>query len=566
MLFILLLCFIHKNSVSQCNCNFSNTQAQSVPDTTKGKRGFVPIEVKGNSVTLPFTYRGNFALVIGISDYNNGWDSLPGVRNDIQRVEEALAKHHFEVIVCRNPTRRQLEDTITYFISHYGQEVDNRLIVYFAGHGYSKSLAYGDYEGYIVPVDAPDPRIDSTNFMMKAKMIRDFTNYSTQIQAKHALFMFDACFSGALFSGTIIQPLPVTIYTGQQVRQFITSGSANQTVPDKSIFCDLFVQALSSYNADMIRDSFLTASELGAFLQMEFIKRNLSLQQTPQYGKSRDERLSKGDFVFSLRENLNNVPPVYTQGSSNFVDPVKFTNPTFIDQTSGIKFIRIKCGTFKMGSPSGEWIDNENKHERPSHSVNIDCFYISETEVTQQQWTRVMGNNPSNFRGNTLPVETVSWNDCQIFIEKLRAKTNKMFRLPTEAEWEYACRAGTTTPYNTGGCLSTSQANYDGTNRTYQNCGQGENRKTTLPVKSFSPNAWGLYDMHGNVWEWCNDGYGTYENTRQTNPKGAVNDSFKVLRGGSFRMYGPFCRSASRLELAPDKKGAGTGFRLVYIP
>ena len=163
-----------------------------------------------------------------------------------------------------------------------------------------------------------------------------------------------------------------------------------------------------------------------------------------------------------------------------------------------------------------------------------------------------MGNNPSYFKGNDLPVEEVSWNDAKEFIRKLNRKegTDK-YRLPTEAEWEYACRAGTTTPFSTGDCISTDQANYNG-NYPGSGCSKGVYREKTVAVGSFAPNAWGIYDMHGNVWEWCDDWYGDYPASHATDPKGPSSGSVRVLRGGSWFIYASNIRSAYRYGDNPD--------------
>ena len=215
-----------------------------------------------------------------------------------------------------------------------------------------------------------------------------------------------------------------------------------------------------------------------------------------------------------------------------------------------------------MGSPSNEpeRVDNERQHR-----VTISKpFYLQTTEVTQGQWREVMGNNPSYFKncGDDCPVEQVSWNDVREFIRKLnqREGANK-YRLPTEAEWEYACRAGTDTPFYFGDCLSTDQANYNG-NYPMPGCAKGEYRKTPVPVGSFSPNAWGLYDMHGNVWEWCQDWYGNYPSGHVTDQTGPSSGSARVGRGGSFSSRAGYCRSANRGILPPGRGGLLLGFRL----
>lgn len=200
------------------------------------------------------------------------------------------------------------------------------------------------------------------------------------------------------------------------------------------------------------------------------------------------------------------------------------------------------------------------------HKVTISrVFYMQTTEVTQGQWRTVMGNNPSGFKGDDRPVEKVSWNDCQQFIRRLNKKegTDK-YRLPTEAEWEYACRAGTKTPFFFGECLSTDDANYNG-DHPLPGCPKGLRRGKILPVASFRANAWGLYDMHGNVWEWCNDWYGDYPSGDVADPKGTSSGSYRIVRGGSGFNCASYCLSASRTYSSPADRNDFVGFRLVRI-
>ncbi|MBC8328931.1 MAG: formylglycine-generating enzyme family protein [Planctomycetes bacterium] len=207
-----------------------------------------------------------------------------------------------------------------------------------------------------------------------------------------------------------------------------------------------------------------------------------------------------------------------------------------------------------MGSPSGE---SARASDETQHRVTLTkAFYLGETEVTQAQWKKAMGNAPSNFKGDDLPVERVSWDDCQEFLRK----AGEGYRLPTEAEWEYACRAGTTTPFSFGATISTDQANYDG-NYTYGSGRKGVYRQKTTPVGSFPANAWGFHDMHGNVWEWCQDRYGAYPSGPVTDPKGPSSGDSVVLRGGSWPYFPRYCRSASRFRLLPDLQYYFVGFR-----
>ncbi len=224
-----------------------------------------------------------------------------------------------------------------------------------------------------------------------------------------------------------------------------------------------------------------------------------------------------------------------------------------------IEFVSIPAGTFTMGSPASE-VGRFN--DETQHQVTLSAFKMSKYEVTFEQYDafceatgRPKPDDEGWGRGKR-PVINVSWYDATAFAEWMGC------RLPTEAEWEYACRAGTTTPFNTGNCLSTSQANYNG-NYPYSNCSKGEYRGKTMPVGSFEPNAWGLYDMHGNVWEWCSDWYGDYSTTAQTNPKGASSGSIRVLRGGSWYFNAFHCRTARRDSNSPGNRQSDIGFRLV---
>lgn len=236
--------------------------------------------------------------------------------------------------------------------------------------------------------------------------------------------------------------------------------------------------------------------------------------------------------------------------------------------TLGMFFIYIAPGTYMMGSNPDEQDRGENENR---HRVSISKgFYIQATEVTQGQWKKVMNTNPSYFRngGDDCPVEMVSWNEAQVFIKKLNKKErHNKYRLPTEAEWEFACRSGTATPFYSGHCLTTDQANYDGNNPAI-GCSFGSFKKKTMQVASFLPNPWALYDMHGNVWEWCEDrcaedGAITDGSFRD----GAVNPLSKggdhrVVRGGSWISDASYCRSSSRENYRPDYRGYNIGFRL----
>jgi uncharacterized protein (TIGR02996 family) len=231
-------------------------------------------------------------------------------------------------------------------------------------------------------------------------------------------------------------------------------------------------------------------------------------------------------------------------------------------------FAWIPPGTFRMGSPPEE---PEREEDETLHEVTLtQGFYLGIHAVTQAQWQAVMSNNPSRFKGRkrqdkNRPVEQVSWEDCQAFCTKLSEREGKRYGLPSEAEWEYACRAGTTTPFFFGDTLSTDQANYDG-NYPYNKGGKGVYRKRTTPVGSFPPNAWGLFDMHGNIWEWCQDEYISheYQNTKSILDTENTDESACVLRGGSWNGFARDCRAADRGRIAPSVGYDVSGFRVAF--
>ena len=220
----------------------------------------------------------------------------------------------------------------------------------------------------------------------------------------------------------------------------------------------------------------------------------------------------------------------------------------------------IPAGRFLMGSPEEE--PERFDSERP-HEVDLTRgFWLGETAVPQALWRAAMGNNPSGFKGEFLPVETVGWDDCQRFVAKLAGMAPGLGpRLPTEAQWEYACRASMRTAFSFGDALDTRYANYHG-DYPYNNGRKGEYRQRTLPVQSLEPNAWGLYQMHGNVREWCADWFGDYPAGPVSDPAGPSGGSYRVLRGGSWFYYGRYLRSAYRAPYPPDKRDADIGLRL----
>jgi len=237
-----------------------------------------------------------------------------------------------------------------------------------------------------------------------------------------------------------------------------------------------------------------------------------------------------------------------------------------------LEMVAIPAGTFWMGSPDGE--AGRFSEEGPQHQVVVESFFIGKFEVTQEQWRAVaalppvhrpLDLDPAKFKGPDRPVERVSWYDCQEFCARLSRKTGRSYRLPTEAEWEYACRAGTVEPFHFGKTVTPDLANYHG-GESYGSGPTGEYREETTPVGSFGmANNFGLYDIHGNVWEWCADPW--HENYQEAPSDQRVwerdgDASYRVLRGGSWNSHAWYCRSACRDRYQPDVRHASNGFRV----
>jgi hypothetical protein len=270
--------------------------SQDAPRGREYKIKFMDLE--GNTYDL---YAGCYALVIGISDYTSGWPKLPNAANDAEEVGNFLSHIGFEVTKLKDPTKESLIQVLDTFVFGPGHDPKNCLVIFFAGHGYTQKLAYGSEMGYIVPKDAPLPERDDTGFKQKAIDMQMIESYARRIEAKHALFIFDSCFSGSVFDMVRAVPPAISYKISNPVRQFITAGGADEPVPDRSIFKAQLLEGLRG-EADMNKDGYVTGTELGEFLQEKVVNYSRNSQH-PQYGKIRDPKLDKGDFVFVLEKD-----------------------------------------------------------------------------------------------------------------------------------------------------------------------------------------------------------------------------------------------------------------------
>ena len=276
-------------------------------------------------------------------------------------------------------------------------------------------------------------------------------------------------------------------------------------------------------------------------LQITLIKESVGAGIVNQ--QQSENQQSSNTYVASSSNNSSGSPSV-ASGSNAISIPVK--------NGISIEMVKVEAGTFMMGATSE--MQAPYRWEKPVHQVTLtNDYYMGKYEVTQALWEAVMDSNPSYFKGDNLPVETVSWNDCQEFISKLNSLTGRKFRLSTEAEWEYAARGGKKSrSYQYSGSSNISDvAWYD-----------GNSGSKTHPVGTKQANELGIYDMTGNVWEWCQDWYGSYSSSSQTNPTGAVSGAHRVYRGGSWDFYAGRCRLSYRRYGTPDYRNSILGLRL----
>ncbi len=570
---------------------------------------------------------------------------LSGVQEDVKEVAKALKNQGFNVLLAHDLNKFQMDSAMTSFISSYGTNQEAGLLFYFAGHGHTIQTNYGDKLGYIVPVGAPSPNLNPMEFQSKATEMAQIEIYAKRIESKHAIFIFDACFSGSIFSGTRAIPEVISYKTAQPVRQFISSGTENEKVSDESVFRKQFVEAMTTSNADFNEDGYLTGTELGRFLQSTVINYTKDSQH-PQYGKINNPALNKGDFVFMLNAEKRSSTAIATASTYDYSDvdlgsielttelggdlyldgkllssvspntivpinnlasglhtlelkgPEKWRQEVGVNANSTsevqitsnfssnedlpfIQMVFVQGGTFDMGGKSGD------QDELPIHAVTLNDFEISAYEITVSQfrefiqetgykteaeiegwswifdgeWKKKVGydwelNTNGDIAGDNEPVTFVSWGDSQRFTEWLSTKFNARFRLPTEAEWEYAARGGVHSGrWDYAGGEIAPLLGWFKTNAEGGAHQVGEQRANEL----------NLYDMSGNVWEWCLDWYGEsyYARSSSSNPKGVLSSEFRVLRGGSWNNSEESGRVTNRHKNRPNERDSFTGFRVV---
>jgi formylglycine-generating enzyme required for sulfatase activity len=582
------------------SCNDSTIKTRS------SDRGGGAVDITDTNGSKILSYSGSYALVIGQSDYASGWDDLNSIPDELDDVESVLKSQGFVVERHSNLNFHQLNNSFRKFIDNYGLDKNNRLLFFYSGHGYSRKVN-GNSKGYIVPVDAPNPYVDIKGFARKAVEMEQVVTWAKRIESKHALFLFDSCFSGTVLkTRDALVPKQITKATKLPVRQFITAGSANEKVPASSTFTPAFVDALRYAKADLYKDGYVTGEELGLYLKSVVSQYT---RQTPQYGKI-NYKYARGDFVFKLKKtpppriNVAELDSVKRekaelariqrekQAALAELDRLKREKARLArvkrqrkskvfqdrlrDGSLGPKMVRIPAGSFRMGDIQG----GGDSDEKPVHRVSVGEFAMGMYEVTVGEfrkfvnssgyqtdaekegscWTYVgSSSDKKNWRNlgfsqnNNHPVTCISWNDATAYTKWLSNQTGKSYRLPTEAEWEYAARAGTETKYWWGNNIGKNKANCD-------NSYCRDRFKYTSPVGSFSANKFGLYDTSGNVWEWtCSE----FDNKYKGKEKQCVSTGNRLsLRGGSWSVNPSWLRSGPRDRNAPSYRDGSLGFRV----
>jgi formylglycine-generating enzyme required for sulfatase activity len=590
---------------------------------------------RGLGVTQTPTASHYHALVIGNDDYAN----LPKLKTaiaDAREVERVLREAYgFQTHLLVNARRAQIVSAL----SVYRRELDANanLLIYYAGHGYNDKDAD---KAYWLPVDATVD--DTSNWIIADEITTAVRVIPARHVLVISDSCYSGTLTRDL---NISLPRPsereqfLQRMAAGHSRTLMASGGNEPVADGGGSGHSVFAAALLRGLQQMDKPQFTAAELFNTYIVESVAGR---AEQTPVYDPLRNSGHESGDFVFARVNNnakpveaIVNAPPAtkidpaqqelafwnsiqnstdaddfkdylarYPNGLyagiarrrismlSSATKPIPTNTPsnTLANTTSaahpamhpqqiqnraGIEFVWIPPGSFMMGS-------NYNNYEQPVHRVTIsEGFYMGKNEVTQAQWQKMMGNNPSYFKGcDSCPVEQVSWDDAQEFIRRLNAQSdNYMYRLPTEAEWEYACRAGTTGDY--AGALDSLAWYGNNSGRRYLDVREiartdssnflqrlSDNENQTHPVGTKQPNAFGLFDMHGNVWEWCQDLYhedyhGAPDDGRAW--EGGVEQKYRVLRGGSWTDFSTGCRSTERYwPMKGDRKNF-IGFRLVSV-
>jgi formylglycine-generating enzyme required for sulfatase activity/uncharacterized caspase-like protein len=620
------------------------------------------------------------ALLIGVSEYEEGLDPLPASARDIEALREVLVNPDIggfaeaDVTLLPNPSRQMMEDAIYKLFAN--RQKDDLVLLYFSGHG-----VLDESNRFYFATRQTRKDQDQKLVLPTALVASTVQGYMEESKSQRQVLILDSCFSGAFAKGVQAKDsgsVNLEQFLGGKGRAILTASTSTQYALTQdgfklSIYTHFLVEGLRTGGADKDRAGWITVEDLHGYasakvreaapaMTPEFypvkegytIKLARSQKDDPalKYRQEVQKRVEQGSFSIPARRLLNSFrltlhldedaakaieaevlrpfqeyqrklqeyeetlkealeaesplsprtledlkdyqqhlglrdedvashhPGLPIQDDSADVKPRIFefeivtvnAKGQEIDRKTGqaeyftedlgngvtLDMVAILGGTFEMGS-------NETKYGQPIHTVTVKPFWMGKFPVTQEQYETVMGTKPSYFKGAKRPVERVSWQDAVEFCQHLAKNLGQPYRLPSEAEWEYACRAGTKTPFYFGETLTAELANYDG-NKSLAAEPKGQYRQETNDVGIFLPNSFGLYDMHGNVWEWCEDHwYPKYKDAPTDGSAwiGRSDNDDHLLRGGSWYNSPGICCSASRLNSSPAFSHNFTGFRIV---
>ena len=494
------------------------------------------------------------ALVIGNADYKGSLTRLRNPANDARGMAQVLEEIGFEVIPLYNANRAEIGRAVHEFSKKIGSE--GVALFYFSGHGLQV-----EGQNYLVPVDAE---------IEEAYQVKYQCNSANEVldvmQSRRGnrinVVILDACRNNPFADGNkSVGSRGLATMPGAPGSLIAYAADAGSVAKDGTGRHSPYTGSLIKH----IKTPNLELEDVFKSVARDVLSATAGNQKPGRYSNVNEDYY----LVVSESSNLGPLPPVPGGRGRLPTDPVpeRETGLEEVGQIAGegrrfslpnsesMEFVWIPAGTFMMGSPDSE--KGRDKDEGPVHEVKISAgFWLGKYEVTQGQWEAVMGSNPSYFKGVDRPVDKVSWSDVQAFIGQLNAVVGTIaYRLPTEAEWEYACRAGTSTRWSFGD--NESQLG------DYAQLRKFWGGFETKAVGSKLPNAWGLYDMHGNVHEWVQDWYGGYSRSSVVDPQGPSTGSDRVGRGGGFDYNAQGVRSANRINYSPGVRAVSIGFRLL---
>ncbi|WP_417912548.1 SUMF1/EgtB/PvdO family nonheme iron enzyme [Candidatus Electronema sp. TJ] len=502
--------------------------------------------------TEPPDFGKYYALVIGNQSYRH-LEELTTARADAKEIAKLLEERYgFEVELLLDGDRERMLWTLSQLPKRTTSKDRDNLLIYYAGHGQLDRNGAGRW----LPVDAEAE--DESNGIPTSSL----TDILSSVQARHILVLSDSVYSASL---QLPDNARLKESREERLRRLLetpsltalTSGS-DRPMHEAGAKHSLFARNVLISLRDN-RDVLSGRSLFGRLLKPVY----QSTELLPRYGHLVRTNQKQGDFLFATRHAQNSfqteparpaqaqaAPPQQQAAAPPLPQPKQ--GDALMNEAAGMEFVYVPGGCFKMGSPVGE--KGRFDWEGPEHEVCVNGFWMSRYEVTQEQWLKIMGSNPSSLKKNQHPVENVSWHDAQEFLARLNKRSGRTYRLPTEAEWEYACRAG-------GG------GKYCGSDNPDAVAWHEENSSgSTRPAGRKQANAFGLHDMSGNVWEWCADkfdkNYYAIGGARN-NPRGPADGDEQVVRGGSAGSRAHNCRAAFRFKNRPDYRENLIGFRVV---